>query len=151
MLVKRALGAVKNQDSKSPQLENVISLQWRHNERDGVSNHRCPDCFLNRLLRRRSKLRVTGLCEGNPSTACSTVCSGADQRKHQSPASLAFTRGIHRWPMDSPHKGPVTRKCFHLMASWCKSKVLPYYFTPIIDNFNYIVKTDIVPSQPISM
>ena len=39
-----------------------------------------------------------------------TVCSGADQRKHQSSASLAFVRGIHRWPVNSPHKEPVTRK-----------------------------------------
>ena len=37
------------------------------------------------------------------------VYSGADQRKHQSSASLAFIRGIHRWPVNSPHKGPVTR------------------------------------------
>ena len=42
----------------------------------------------------------------------STVCSGTDQRKYQSSASLAFVRGIHRWPVDSPHKGPVTRKMF---------------------------------------
>ena len=42
----------------------------------------------------------------------STVYSGADQRKHQSSASLAFVRRIHRWPMNSPHKGPVTRKMF---------------------------------------
>ena len=44
-------------------------LQWRHNERDGVSHHRRHVCLLNRLLRRKSKktskLRVTGLCEGN--------------------------------------------------------------------------------------
>ena len=42
----------------------------------------------------------------------STVCSGADQRKHQSSASLAFVRGIHRWQVKSPHIGPVTRKMF---------------------------------------
>ena len=42
----------------------------------------------------------------------STIYSGADERKHQSSASLAFVRGIHRWPMNSPHKGPVTRKMF---------------------------------------
>ena len=42
----------------------------------------------------------------------STVYSGADQRKHQSSASLAFVRGIHRWPVNSPHKGPVTRNIF---------------------------------------
>ena len=41
-----------------------------------------------------------------------TVCSGADQRKHQSSASLAFVGGIHRLPVNSPHKGRVTRKMF---------------------------------------
>ena len=41
-----------------------------------------------------------------------TVCSGEDQRKHQNSASLAFLRGIHRWPVNSPHKGPETRKMF---------------------------------------
>ena len=38
--------------------------------------------------------------------------SGADQRKHQSSASLAFVRGILRRPVNSPHKWPVTRKMF---------------------------------------
>ena len=57
-------------------------IQWRHNERDGVSNHRRLDC------------------------------SGSHQIKHQISASLAFVRGIHRWPVNSPHKGPVTRKMF---------------------------------------
>ena len=41
-----------------------------------------------------------------------TVYSDADQRKHQSSASLAFLRGIHRGPVNSPHKWPVTRKMF---------------------------------------
>ena len=36
----------------------------------------------------------------------------AGQRKHQISASLAFVRGIHRWPVNSPHKWPVTRKMF---------------------------------------
>ena len=40
----------------------------------------------------------------------STVYSDADQRKHQRSASLAFMRGIHRWPKNSPHKWPVKRK-----------------------------------------
>ena len=42
----------------------------------------------------------------------SSVYSGADQRKHQSSASLAFVRRIHRWPVNSPHKEPVARKMF---------------------------------------
>ena len=63
-----------------------IPLQWRQNGRNDVSNHQPHDCLLN--------------------------CSGADQRKHQSSALLAFVMGIHRWPVNSPHKGPVTRKMF---------------------------------------
>ena len=42
----------------------------------------------------------------------STVYSDADQIKHQSSASLAFVRGIHQGPVNSPHKWPVTRKMF---------------------------------------
>ena len=56
----------------------------------------------------------------------STVYSGTDQRKHQSSASLAIVLGIHRWPVNSPHKWPVTRKIFPLddvimisLASFC--------------------------------
>ena len=51
--------------------------------------------------------QITGV-----SSVCSTVCSGAYQQKHQSSASMSFVRGIHWWPVDSPHKGPVTRKMF---------------------------------------
>ena len=58
------------------------TLQWSHNERDGVS------------------------------TVCLTVSSDANQGQYQSSASLVFVRGIHRWPVNSPHKGPITRKMF---------------------------------------
>ena len=43
---------------------------------------------------------------------CLIVCPGTDQRKQQSSALLAFVRGIHRWPVNSPHKGPVMREIF---------------------------------------
>ena len=63
------------------------TLQWRHNDHDCVSNHQPHGCLFNCLFRRRSKktsnLRVTGLCVGN------------------SPG-----------PVNSLHKGPVTRKMF---------------------------------------
>ena len=42
----------------------------------------------------------------------SIVYSGSDQREHQSSASLAFVWGIHRCPLNSQHKWPVTRKIF---------------------------------------
>ena len=64
---------------------NLPPLHWRSNDHDGVSNHQPHGCLLNRLFRGRSKktskFRVTGLCVGN------------------SPG-----------PVNSPHKGPVTRK-----------------------------------------
>ena len=42
----------------------------------------------------------------------SKVYSGADQRKHECPMSPAFVQGIHRGPVNSPHKWTVTRKMF---------------------------------------
>ena len=70
------------------------SLQWRHNDHDGISNHQPHVCLLNHLFRRRSKktskLRVTGLCVGN------------------SPG-----------PVNSRTKGQLRGKCFHLMTSSC--------------------------------
>ena len=59
----------------------------------------------------------------------SIVYSDADQRKHQSSASLAFVRGIHRRPVNSPHKWPVTRKMFP--------------FDDIIMNFTYLVSLNL--------
>ena len=47
----------------------MLPLQWRHNERDGVSNHRGLDCLSNRLFRCRSTIGVTSLFEGNPLVA----------------------------------------------------------------------------------
>ena len=63
-------------------------------------------------------------------TVYSTIYSCADQRKHQRSSSLTFVRGIHWWPVNSPHKWPVTRKKFsydhvimdslkHLRCQWC--------------------------------
>ena len=51
--------------------------------------------------------QITGL-----TIVYSIVYSDADQRKHQSSASLAFVRGFHRGPVNSPHKWPVARKMF---------------------------------------
>ena len=69
---------------------NIYAFHWRHNERDGVSNHQRIDCLLIHLFRHRSKktskLRVTGLFKGNPPVI----------------------------PVVSPHKGLVTRKMFPL-------------------------------------
>ena len=61
-----------------------------------------------------------------------TVYSGADQRKDQSSASLAYGRGILRWPVNFPHKWSVTRKIFPLddvimfqRKKWCDYLPMP--------------------------
>ena len=64
----------------------------------------------------------------------STVYSDADQRKHQNSASLAFVWGIHRWPVNSPHKGPKTRKIFPfddviMFIDWLWYTALPFLFS----------------------
>ena len=52
----------------------------------------------------------------------STGYSGTDQRKHQSSASLAFVRGIHRWPVNSAQRANNAEIVFHLMtSSWVQS------------------------------
>ena len=56
---------------------------------------------------------VSSVCSFGVAIVYSTVCSGTDQRKHQCSASLAFVT----WTVDSPHRGPVTRKMFHFMTS----------------------------------
>ena len=60
----------------------------------------------------------------------STVCSGADQRKHYSSTSLAFVRDIHQWQVNSPHKEPVTRKmfpCADVIMGWLASEPVMFY------------------------
>ena len=60
----------------------------------------------------------------------SAVDSGADEGEHQSFASLAFARGIHRWPVSYPHKGPTTPKFFSfddaIMNPTKKNKILDF-------------------------
>ena len=58
----------------------------------------------------------------------STVYSDADQRNHQSSASLAFVRGLHQGPVNSPHKWPVARNKFPFddvikTACWVDSNI----------------------------
>ena len=78
------------------------------------------------------------------SIVCSTVYSGADQRKLQSSAPLAFVRGIHRSPVNSPHKWPVTWNCFHLMTSSWKNS-LPICGEPSTATILVEVKYGIFP------
>ena len=77
----------------------TTSLRWRHNDHDSVSNHQPHGCLLSRLFGRTSK-------------------------KHQSSASLAFVRRIHRDRWIPRTKGQLRGKCFHLMTSSCYALVI---------------------------
>ena len=58
----------------------------------------------------------------------STVYSSADKRKHQSYASLAFVRGIHRWPVNSPYNWSVMRKMFPFDDVIMMNSIWVYHF-----------------------
>ena len=85
------------------QMVRSFTLQWRHNGRDGVSNHQLHHCLLNRL----------------------------------SSASLAFVRGIHRWPVNSTHKWSVTRKMFPFHDVIMKHRTLFTKWPPFCADGNF--------------
>ena len=80
-------------------------LQWRHNERDGVSNHQPHHCLLKSLFRCKSK-------------------------NIKAPRHWPFT-GLHRWPVNSPHKLSLTRIFFNWWRHHAGCIYLHYtgYFT----------------------
>ena len=84
-----------------PKLARLISV-FGFLEQDGLGLCRshCRIAHYSDVTMRAMTSQISGV-----SIVCLTVCSGADQRKHQSSASLAFVRGIRRWPVDSPDKG----------------------------------------------
>ena len=89
----------------------LISLRWRHN--GAIAS------------------QITCL-----TIVYSTVYSDANQRKHQSSVSLAFVRGIHRGPVNSPHKGPVTRKMYPfddviMWSHWTSKMIVRYILSSL--------------------
>ena len=107
----------------------IDTFQWRHNERDGVSNHQPHDCMLNRLFRRRSKKIskpcFTGFCEGNSPVndefpaqhLIQNFCSWWRHQMETSSVLLAICVGNSPVTGKFPAQRPVTRSFdifFHL-------------------------------------
>ena len=91
--------------------------------------------------------RITGL-----TIVYSIVYSDADQRKHHSSASLAFVWEIHRGPVNSPHKWPVTRKMFPfddvIMECGAWIEIASHYFVYLsLRIYDIISPGEIVPSE----
>ena len=112
-------------------IHGAFPLQWRHNERDGVSNHR-------------------------RSVIYSTVCSGANQRKRQNSALVAFVCVWWWWgdsPVNSPQKGPVTRKMFPFddaIVSRSAGQILAQYHHSDIQPRDFEVTGDLEIRRPIA-
>ena len=77
-----------------------LVMNWRHREPTHQHSWHNDDALMSALASQITSHTIV----------YSAVSSGTDQRKHESSSSLAFVQGIHRWSVNSPHKGPVTRK-----------------------------------------
>ena len=101
---------------------NLFSGQLRPS---AMLNYRIP-CYYTDVIMSPMASQITSL-----TIVYSIVYSGADQRKRESSASLAFVMGIHRLPVNSPHKGPVTRKMLPfddvIMGIFHQFRYFPYH------------------------
>ena len=88
------------------EFKSYMSLQWRRVS-DIVLSKELDFAHYRDVIMGAMACQITSL-----TLVYSIVYLSAYQRKHQSSASLAFVRGIHLWPVNSPHKSPVTRKMF---------------------------------------
>ena len=95
----------------------LLCHAWNH---DKPHENSSPSTHYNDAIMGAIASQITSL-----TIVYSTVYSGTHQRKHQSSASLAFVWGIHRGPVNSPHKGPVTRKMFRFdgVTMWKPSQL----------------------------
>ena len=125
-------------------MSTIHIIQWRHNERDGVSNHQPHDYFLKRLFRRRSKkalkLRVTGLCEGNSPVTGEFSAQRASNKENvsiwwrhheESPHTNSRPKPNHNcvcWLSSIHHAGPVAGTTIN--KSWpC---IFPMFSCPLM-------------------
>ena len=109
----------------------MFSLQWRHDEHDGVSNHQPHGCLLNRLFRRRSKktlkLRVTSYAENISIWWRHHVFKSFRHHKHR---FLLIRWHYSKWPSTSLNKMVhILRKAFwsvffHMFVFWEKNDIL---------------------------
>ena len=113
---------------------------WRHNGRDGVSNHQPQDCLLNHSFRRRSrktsKLWVTGLCEGN-----STVTGEFPAQRASNAESVSIWWRQHgsSWTFAF-----MERNIPHIYVYWCQLISNEFHtrrWNPIIEPFSFLYQT----------
>ena len=106
----------------------MIPIKWR------IIVYEICNCIIHSVDYHYSDVRMGAMASQITSLTIvySTVYSGAD-KKHQSSASLAFVRGIHRWLVNSPHKWPVTHKMFQ-----CDDVIMQW---KLLTNLHYQIHT----------
>ena len=145
---------IASDNDLSPVLRKATILRWRHNERDGVSNHQPHDCLLDHSFRphpnKTSKLRVAGLCEGNsPVTGefPAQMASNAENvsiwwRQHVSEPMIKSVRCKETsMKFESKYKnGHSTKSIWELIWKYCLQNVnglvlasMCYFWTYILD------------------
>ena len=102
-----------NRDSKSPDFELLSLVTSNTMKHIGISN-RCGEFWHDHYSDVKKSAMTSQIT--SVSIVWSPVCSGADQRKHQSCASVAWGESTsHHWiPLT---KGQQCKKCFHFMTS----------------------------------
>ena len=114
----RVVEQLRHTDNRGVFMLNIIFYRWTRQRfgRASSGSILSPICrrypfvvYHDGGLRSAMASQITGV-----SIVFSTICSGADQRKYQRSALLAFVKRIYKWPVDSPHKRPVTRKLFSI-------------------------------------
>ena len=114
-------------------IQNDNSLQWRHNGRDGVSNHQLHHCLLNRLFRRRSKetskLSVTSLCAGNSPVTGEFSASNAENDFLLDDVIMygnnisSSTMTLIPWDLITPLLGQgKSSLSYHNRPGWCEEQ-----------------------------
>ena len=101
----RFIGARLRKFTKFHELNRtVVLLELDYPEMQQYNCHHYNDVIMSTMASQITSLAIV----------YSNVYSRRRSKKHQSSPSLAFVRGIHRWPVNFPHKWPVTRKMFPL-------------------------------------
>ena len=131
----------------------TLSLQWRHDERHGIANHQPHNCLLNRLLRHRSektsKLRVSGLCEGNSPVTGEFPAQKANHaeifsiqwRHHVTLAATDREPSLH-WRIFSINLDHL----FNLLFSW-RQRVLNYLISLVVVDVDFKINNTLIKKK----
>ena len=119
------------------------TIQWRHNERDGVSNHHPNHCLLNHLFGRRSKktskLRVTGLCAGNSSGTSEFPAQRASYVENVSIWWRHHEHGLTLTHWGRDKMAAISQTTFSNAFSWIKTYEFVWMYEHSLDPFAALV------------